>query len=368
MEIVILLFYGILLWYLLNIFALIVGFTRVKSFHFNSLIPKTRFTIIVPFRNEKENLPNLLHSIEKLNYPTHLFEVILVDDDSYEKYEVQSTKYKAIVIDNKRATNSPKKDAINTAISVAQNEWIITTDADCLVPQNWLATFDAFIQKNSEPSKPKMIAAGVSYFNPTFFLGIFQQMDVLSLQATTIGSFGNKNAFMCNGANFCYRKDFFEALNGFEGNEGIASGDDVFLLQKAIEKEPHAVSFLKSNQAIVQTNPETGWTSLFNQRVRWASKTGNYKTWYSKQLGLSVFVMNLILILTLCSGQWKIFLFLFSLKFWVDFGLLSLTSSFFKTRLRHFLLCSLAYPFFSVTVVFYALFGKYQWKGRVFKK
>ena len=37
---------------------------------------------MVPFRNENENLPNLLHSISALNYPKELVEIILVDDDS----------------------------------------------------------------------------------------------------------------------------------------------------------------------------------------------------------------------------------------------------------------------------------------------
>jgi hypothetical protein len=66
----------------------------------------------------------------------------------------------------------------------------------------------------------------------------FQQLDLTSLQGATIGSFGLNKAFMCNGANFAYTKSLFEKLNGFDGNNKIASGDDVFLLQKAVEKFP----------------------------------------------------------------------------------------------------------------------------------
>jgi hypothetical protein len=36
---------------------------------------RTRFTIIVPFRNEAANLPLLLDSISKLHYPKERFEV-----------------------------------------------------------------------------------------------------------------------------------------------------------------------------------------------------------------------------------------------------------------------------------------------------
>jgi len=368
MEILILILYSILFWYLLNIFWLIVGFSKVAIFRFKQTLPKTKFSIIVPFRNENENLPKLLNSFSRLNYPSELFEVILIDDESEEKFELQETKHKIFLINNIRKTNSPKKDAINSAIAIAKNEWIITTDADCVVPENWLTIIDSCIQKQ----QPRMIASGVAYSLSTNFMEVFQQMDLLSLQGTTIGSFGNHQAFMCNGANFCYEKSFFDELNGFEGNESIASGDDVFLLQKAIDKASQKVHFLKSNQAVVYTFPEHSWKSLFNQRVRWASKTANYKSFYSKQLGLSVFFMNLILVALLFGIPFlvngtRILLWFFAIKFLIDYILLRQTASFFKQPLRNLILCSFCYPFFSVSVVIYSFFGKYQWKGRVSK-
>ena len=369
MEIINCLFVCITIWYLLNIIWLIYGFTKVKSFESENLQPKTKFSIIVPFRNEQENLPKLLSSIEKLNYPNDLFEVILVDDGSKEELRITNYELRIRILQNIRASNSPKKDAINTAIAIAKNNWIITTDADCLVQENWLNTFDAFIQKHN----PKMIAAGVSYKTSSSFLDAFQQLDFLSLQGTTIGSFGNEQAFMCNGANFCYQKTFFYELNGFDGNDKIASGDDVFLLQKAIEKDRNNIHFLKSKSAIVQTKTEKTWKDLFHQRVRWASKTGNYNCFYSKQLGVSVLVMNLLWILSFCflfleMMNLNCFIFLLLSKFLVDFILLYKTSSLFKTGLNYLFFGSLLYPLFCVSVGIYSFFGSYSWKGRIFKK
>ena len=363
MELLILVIYIVLLWYIINILWLCIGFTKVKSFHSHSLIPRTKFSIIVPFRNEADNLPKLLQSFEKLNYPSALYEVILVDDESVEKHKIQNVKFKITVVDNQRKTNSPKKDAINTAIGMANNEWIITTDADCIVNENWLQTYDAFIQQN----EVKMIASGVIYSSQNKFLENFQQLDLMSLQGTTIGSFGNQQAFMCNGANFCYTKSFFYELNGFEGNENIASGDDVFLLQKAIAKEPSFVQFLKNPSTVVSTFPEQTWKSLFFQRVRWASKSGNYKSLYSKQLGLSVFIMNLLIIVVVLTTSWKLPLYVFALKFLIDYVLFRITADFFKKPLRYLMLSSVIYSFFSTIVVLYSLFGNYTWKGRSFK-
>lgn len=363
MELLILVTYIVLLWYIINILWLCIGFTKIKSFHSHSLIPRTKFSIIVPFRNEAENLPKLLQSFEKLNYPHELFQVILVDDDSEEKFQIPDSKFEITLLQNHRKTNSPKKDAINTAITIAQNEWMITTDADCVVNENWLQTYDAFIQQH----EVKMIASGVIYSTQNSFLENFQQLDLMSLQGTTIGSFGNKQAFMCNGANFCYKKSFFNELNGFEGNENIASGDDVFLLQKAIIREASSVQFLKNPFAIVSTLPEQTWKSLFFQRVRWASKSGNYKSLYSKQLGLSVFILNLLLLIITVTFAWKFAFYVFALKFLIDFILFRITADFFKKPLRYLMLSSVLYSIFSCGVVLYSLFGNYTWKGRSFK-
>jgi cellulose synthase/poly-beta-1,6-N-acetylglucosamine synthase-like glycosyltransferase len=341
----------------------------MKRFAKKEFTPKTSFTIVVPFRNEKENLPNLLHSISFLNYPKELVEVILVDDDSEEVFSVQDLVFSLKVIKNDRKSNSPKKDAIETAIQVAKNDWIITTDADCLVQKNWLMTFDQYIQEN----EVEMVASGVCYVPKSSFLSAFQNLDFLSLQGATIGSFGIEKPFMCNGANFAYSKAFFKELKGFQGNETIASGDDVFLLQKAISYAPKKVGFLLAKESIVATKPVTTWSELFQQRVRWASKSTGYSSVYGKLLALVVFsgnlawIMSFLLWLTSVIDQ-NIFMLFVALKFLIDFILIYKTANFFESKLQYVLASSLLYPFFSVSVAVYSLFGKYNWKGRTFSK
>lgn len=366
----ILVLFAILTIYLLNIGLLIYGFLKVKKYQKEDLNPQTSFTIIVPFRNEEENLPKLLDSFSKLNYPADLFEVILVDDNSKEKFQVSHFTFHISQINNIRVSNSPKKDAITAAMQRVKTNWVITTDADCIVPQNWLLTFDNYIQEN----KVSMLAGAVTYDCENSFLHHFQQLDLTSLQGATIGSFGLNKGFMCNGANFAYTKSLFENLNGFAGNDKIASGDDVFLLQKAIEQFPNEVHYLKAQEAIVTTKPTENWKALFYQRVRWAAKTSSYKSNYGKFLGLIVFFGNLSFVIAFFFVLFQIldypFFVLFAfLKFMIDFVLLSKTNQFLKnTRIKSLLLSSLFYPFFSTTVALYSLFGSYEWKDRRFIK
>lgn len=367
--------YTILSIYVITILFIIYGFTKVKNFQIpmtagTSLKPHTSFTIIVPFRNEIDNLPNLLQSFSKLNYPNDLFEVILVDDNSREKIFVSSFRFQVSVIDAIRVSNSPKKDAISTAMKQVKTNWVITTDADCLVHENWLLTFDHYIQQNNV----SMLAGAVTYKCENLFLHDFQQLDLTSLQGATIGSFGLQKAFMCNGANFAYRKTVFESLNGFEGNNKIASGDDVFLLQKAVGLFPDKVHYLKAKEAIVITKPTENWSSLFYQRVRWAAKTSSYQSNFGKALGLIVFFGNLNFVIgffffVLGFWSWYILVLFVSSKFIIDFILIYITNQFLtKARIRSLILSSLLYPFFSTTVALYSLFGTYEWKGRRFGK
>lgn len=355
--------------YILFIGQLIYGFNRMRRFSKAEFTPKTSFTIVVPFRNEKDNLPNLLHSISLLNYPKDLVEIILVDDDSDDEFRIQNLEFRIQTVKNIRKSNSPKKDAIETAIQIAKHDWIITTDADCLVQKDWLTIYDQYIQKN----EVKMVASGVCYVPKNGFLSAFQNLDFLSLQGATIGSFGIKQPFMCNGANFAYSKQFFKELNGFQGNETIASGDDVFLLQKAVIVAPEKVGFLLAKESIVATKPTESWSDLFQQRVRWASKSTGYSSVYGKLLSLLVFGGNLTWIMSFLLWligllDQNIFMLFVALKFLIDFILIFKTANFFESKLQYVLASSLLYPFFSVSVAIYSLFGKYSWKGRSFKK
>lgn len=359
-------FYFILFIYVLFIGTFIYGFSKMKS-KFSDNKPKTSFSIVIPFRNEAENLPNLLASLSFLDYPKELLEVILVDDESSDGYKVASYGFRVLTVENNRKSNSPKKDAINTAVAMAKNDWIITTDADCMVRSNWLKIIDSYIQTENK----RMVALGVQLISKKGFLYEFQNLDFLSLQGVTIGSFGIEKPFMCNGANFAYEKSFFKELKGFEGNSEIASGDDVFLLQKAIQYEPQSVGFCKNVLSAVYTKSESSWKALFFQRVRWASKSGGYLDWFSKSLALVVFFTNLSLVIGCWLSvvgllRYEHLLLCFGMKLLVDFISILQSADFFNQRFRYFLISSLIYPFFTSGVGLYSLFGKYTWKGRRF--
>ena len=363
----------ILALYVVFILQLIIGFNKVKSFQRTHEEPKTTFSIVVPFRNEEKNLGKLLQSISNLNYPKELFEVIMIDDFSednsehvYIKWRMENGLIETTLLENLRLSNSPKKDAISRAVPIVKNEWIITTDADCTVNKNWLLTLDNYIQKN----ETEMLVGAVVYRTKNNWFHYFQQLDLLSLQGTTIGSFGIGKPFMCNGANFAYTKKFFHELGGFGGINNHASGDDVLLLQKAILQNDTKVHYLKHREVIVKTKPENDLYALFMQRVRWASKTSSYKNTYAKLLAVVVLLMNLSLVLGFglwAAGEfeiWKLSI-TFFIKYAIDYILLYNTNQYFKkNKILLPLASSLLYPIYTICVGIYSLFGNFNWKGR----
>ncbi|UAB76134.1 glycosyltransferase [Mesoflavibacter sp. SCSIO 43206] len=367
----------ILLLYLLLIGKFAFAINKVSEFKLEDIPAKTTFTVVIPFRNEAENLPTLLKSISTLNYQNSLFEIILVNDDSEDLSKDIVTKFISTsalditLIENERQSNSPKKDAISSAIKISKYDWIITTDADCVLPKYWLDNFDTFIQQNDA----KMVVGPVTYHQVNGFLKHFQLLDFLSLTGSTIAGFGIGKPFLCNGANLAYKASFFNSMNGFEGNDTIASGDDIFLMEKALKTDVNSVRYLKSTHAIVQTIPQPDFKSLLSQRIRWANKTSNYNNNFAKLVGLMVLLANSVIVISfvlmvLGLFQFKTFTYLFLLKLLIDFLLIYKASVFFSKEqaLKYYLPSSLLYPFFSVYVAVVGSFSSYKWKDRRFKK
>ena len=359
--------------YFLLILIFIFGFNclKNKSQHHNTCVS---FSIIIPFRNEAENLPILLNSISKLAYNPSLFEILLVDDDSTDESVEQIEKFKlknpflAIsIIKNSRHSNSPKKDAISTAIKSANYEWTICTDADCILPEHWLKCYSDFINTHD----PNMVVAPVSFESNNSFLHQFQLIDFLSMQGATIGGFGIQQPFMANGANMGYKKDVFLTLNGFENNNSIASGDDVFLLEDFMAYKKDKVLFLKNRKALVTTFPTSTWKTLINQRKRWAAKATHFTNLFTKFVGILVFLANSVAILSLVLVIFNTnFILLFFLKILIDTILIYKTANLYQQKINSFgyFKTFLFHPFFTIYIAISSMLSTFEWKDRAFKK
>lgn len=343
-----------------------------------------KFSVIVPARNEDANIGNLLNSLQSQTYPNELFEVIVVDDHSTDntaeivKSLADAQNNITLIRLQDQQLNSYKKRAIEKGIAASKNEWIVCTDGDCAVPENWLTTYASFIRKK----EPVFIAAPVRLVPgiPTtgkknnHLLYIFQALDFMVLQGITAASVFKKVHSMCNGANLAYKKDAFYEVNGFKGVDDIASGDDMLLMHKIWKKYPKKVNYLKSKETIVETAAAPTWTDFFNQRIRWASKAKHYDDKRIFWVLLLVYLFNLSFPVLAVAAFFNLKYLYALLIFWVAKTLIELpfvtsVSKFFNLQklLKYFFFFQPAHIAYTIISGFLGSFGKYEWKGRIVK-
>ncbi|KAA3620792.1 MAG: glycosyltransferase [Flavobacterium sp.] len=371
---------GIILIFLYGsvLLVLAIGNWRLKRSVSERPLPTQGFSIVVPFRNEADNLPALLRSISEIDYPNHKFELILVNDQSEDdsvqliSQSLANSPISWKVIENVRKSNSPKKDAITAAVEISAYQWIATTDADCLLPANWLLRFNTLIHKHG----PKMVCGPVGIPESEDMVKAFQKFETLSLQGVTKGSFGWKRPLLCNGANLAFSKEVFRELGGYTENNHIASGDDLFLMHKIRSQYANSVVFNNDPTCVVMTMAVKNWDELIAQRIRWASKTSKVGSILLTTIGIIVTLMNLWMIAGLFYFMiWKwdgvaVYLIIYMIKFFMDQVFIEeqVKDAPEKVNLELFFFAYLLYPFITTYIAFRSLFGGYTWKGREFKR
>lgn len=356
-------------------------FLKLPLFSADRLAPSSiYFSVIIPARNEEANIAACLRSVFGQDYPHEKLEVIVVNDHSGDNTETivrsMQQQYPNLVLINladypdAKGINSYKKKALETAIGKSRGEWIATTDADCTVQTEWLKHTDAFIREKD----PVFIAAPVMFVHNGGFLSLFQLLDFISLQGITAAAVSAGYHTMCNGANLAYKKEAFYTVNGFAGIDSLASGDDMFLMNKMRERFPGRMGYLFSKEAIVSTPPAQGWKSFLHQRIRWASKADQYRERSIFWVLLLVYLVNFTLLVFLPLSlfaengicHWLI---LMTVKTGIELSFMAPVARFFgkETALVWFPLMQPFHLLYTVIAGWLGKFGTYQWKGRKVK-
>jgi poly-beta-1,6-N-acetyl-D-glucosamine synthase len=367
----------ILLWIIIPLFILygilIIYYWRswrsIPDFKPSADISLKKISVIIPARNEEDNIGRLLTALRQQAFPEELVEIIVVDDHSEDKTAEIVGQYNNVRLLHlgDDILNSYKKKAIETGIDAATGELIITTDADCFPPEEWLKSISSF----KEEKQSVFIAAPVVVNCNSTIVQMFQALDFMVLQGITGAAVYKKNLAMCNGANLTYEKKAFYEVNGFAGVDHIASGDDMLLMYKIWKKYPDSVHYLKSKDAIVSTQPVSSWKEFFNQRMRWASKATAYNDKRILPVLLLVYFFNLSFFALLIAGFWDYHNWIYLLALWILKTLVELPffvtlSIFFDKQwaVKWFFFFQPLHIFYTVFIGLSGQFGKYEWKGR----
>lgn len=374
MNLVLIVFYILLISYLFYVGYFIVGWLRTASFnsssHFNRY---PTISILIPVRNEEEHIGKLLTDIYNQTYPQECIEVLVINDDSTDDtvkvinaLNYSNVKVLDLHIDSK--INAYKKRAITLGVEHSTSELIVTTDGDCRVGPQWISNIVEYYLLEGK----QLITAPVTYHSQRTWFEKVQTVEFQFLIAAAAACIRNGMPNTCNGANMAYKRELFHEVKGYEGIDNVASGDDEMLLHKVFKKDASLVGFLKTREAVVKTFAKSDWKGFIQQRKRWASKSTIYFDYRTSMMLGSVFMLNLCLLLAIplalfFQGFVNFLLFAMVLKFLFDGFLIIQTLRFFNNKklLPYLILVEL---FYTPYVVFVGIVGNfsstYIWKGR----
>jgi len=325
-------------------------------------------SIIVPARNEIRNLPNLLNSLSKMDYPIENYEVIIVNDhsdDGSREYLDSQTLCRNLRVIHFYHQTPPligKKAALQQGIDAASSDILAFTDADCILPPTWLSG----INRSMDEGTDYLLSYSILKRKPQSSVYRLKNFERSVYYALASAGLYYRIPFTSSACNMVYRKSLFVLSGGFEGIAHLASGDDDLLLMKMM---PYIRKAAYNPNPAMQVVSIDGTDRLkhHHTNVRRASKFLVHP-WWLKALSAFIFVYFCLfyysLLKTLLGRANKTTLICLMLKTITEFFF-----SFSHLKQIHRSKLSALYPVqilvFPAQFIFYALrgtLGKYRWK------
>ncbi len=258
-------------------------------------LPKV--TLIIPVRNEEENIAAVLQDAYAQRYPRALLEVIVVDDHSEDptasiaKGMIRTWPQLQVIDSN----GTGKKAAIGTGVEAATGELILLTDGDVRFgPDRVAVVANYFRQASCDLLVLPVVTTGSG------FIGRVQEDEQMALLGVTMGTAALGKPVLAYGANLAFAREAFLAVGGYK-EDRYASGDDIFLMRR-MAQAGRAVGSLFRPEVVVHTAAEPTLAGAWRQRVRWAGKMRGVldtSTW----LALVVLLLPWVLLQRTCAFE-----------------------------------------------------------------
>ncbi len=181
------------------------------------------FSVVIPAYNEEKYLPLCLKSLFNQDFPKSNYEIIVVDNASTDKTANIAKKFKVQLI------KEPKKGVVyarQAGFMKAKGKIICSTDADCIVPKNWLKKINFAFKKN-----PYLVAVG----------GTFELINVDSFFKLIIKLSTPPGLFVDQllragtglyGPNLAIKKNSFRKIGGFDTS--LIAGEDIEITKRLL--------------------------------------------------------------------------------------------------------------------------------------
>ncbi len=369
MQVLWIISFGFLFLYIIRILTYHSGWKKLQTGQ-HTMDEYPMVSIVIPVRNEGENIGWLMEDLAAQDYPSDKYEVIIVDDHSSDNtrsvIETFLNRNLQIRLLSLSTSETGKKAALQKGIEAAVHPLILNTDGDCRASSGWISEMATGFMDQ----EVRMVIATVFLESLKGISGSLQSLELFSHTAIAAGSAGLQNPILCHAANMAYRKeDYFDFIGSHK--KVSESGDDIFLLLWLKKNHPGSIRFTIAPDAVIRTHAASTPSEFFIQRMRWTSKSRYYRDIHIISTALLIFGLNIFLTFLLISCFLKpdlliLFLGLLAGKSLTDLILL-------LPVLRHYRKTLLLWYFLPLELVYFmyvsftGIFGQIlsiSWKGR----
>jgi len=329
-------------------------------------------SVIVAARDEEPNILQCITSLSHQSYDSRNYEIIVVDDHSRDRTLALAQEAAAriehpairVLTCKDGPDQQGKPAAISLGVENARGDIIFCTDADCIVPKDWIASMTGCF------TEAVVFVAGPVTEQPAgSFVSKMQALEFLGLITTGAGLIGSGNPIICNGANIAYRKSAFLAVNGY-GEDGTFC-DDETLMQRMVRRNMGTVVFNFDPSSTVTTSTPETVSGFWHQRTRWAAKRGHYED--KSVLARLIVLYSFFLVLFFSSLAALVdpvlfipLLVVLVLKVTAEMIVLRSGARLFQQRISvwHFVIAELLHVPYIVFAAFIGQFSALRWKNR----
>lgn len=330
-----------------------------------------RVSVIVPARNEQQNIAACIGSLLACDYPEAQLEIIIVNDRSSDEtgwiidtFAASNPCIRALhrtesdAIDNLRG----KPGALQFGVDRSTGHILLVTDADCRVHPNWIRTMVApFTDSHTD-----MVCSFTTVRRGNAF-ALLQDIEWLYTSGMAMSANANGQPLGCFGNNIAVRATTFADLGGYR-SIAFSVTEDLALMQ-AMDRRGSRIAFICEPTSRIETEPCLSLGEYLRQKQRWV-QGGLGLGWRGYLFAASSAIYWFGLVSSIVTGSTTWLLVFLVLRILGD-GSLILTSS---IRLRRFYLLWAIAPSLLLLLLLelilpvLAFQKRVIWKGQTFGK
>jgi cellulose synthase/poly-beta-1,6-N-acetylglucosamine synthase-like glycosyltransferase len=233
-----------------------------------------QISVIIAGKNEEKNIPHLLDSLKMINYPVNDFEIIFVDDNSTDNTLTAALgKQKELpnlrIIPAEYTKYPGKKGALALGITKSRFDFIMITDADCIVGKEWLNGYSKKFDKGFD-----FLFGNAPFIKKPGFVNTFSRFENLRTFFLYKTALRLNFPYSAAARNFGFRKSSFNKIKGYENTTETLSGDDDLLIREAV-KNKMKIGFVDDRDTEVLSFAPESFREYLVQKTR-HTKTSLY--------------------------------------------------------------------------------------------